>query len=206
MMDIITGKTRPDAGEVFFDGETDLTKLDEAQIAKLGIGRKFQKPTVFESHTVATTRAGARRRRAACSPRCSTAPTPAQSGRIDEMLDTIRLAHLRTCWRGEPHPRPEAVAGDRHAAGAGPEAAAGRRAGRRHDRCRDRGDRASCCARSPRPIRSSWSSTTWASCASSASRSRCLHEGSVLGRRHRSTTCQRRPARDRSLSGAVSAC
>ena len=52
MMDIITGKTRPDDGEVYFDGRTDLTKLDEAQIANLGIGRKFQKPTVFESHTV----------------------------------------------------------------------------------------------------------------------------------------------------------
>src|SRR3569832_1703956 len=52
MMDIITGKTRPDDGEVLFDGRTDLTKLDEAAIANLGIGRKFQKPTVFESHTV----------------------------------------------------------------------------------------------------------------------------------------------------------
>ncbi len=52
MMDIITGKTRPNDGEVYFDGRTDLTKLDEAAIANLGIGRKFQKPTVFENHTV----------------------------------------------------------------------------------------------------------------------------------------------------------
>src|SRR6476620_2033825 len=52
MMDIITGKTRPDDGEVFFDGKVDLTRLDEAAIANLGVGRKFQKPTVFESHTV----------------------------------------------------------------------------------------------------------------------------------------------------------
>src|ERR671925_26015 len=52
MMDIITGKTRPDEGDVYFDGRVDLTKLDEAEIANLGIGRKFQKPTVFESHTV----------------------------------------------------------------------------------------------------------------------------------------------------------
>ena len=52
MMDIITGKTRPDAGVVLFDGVTDLTRLDEAAIATLGIGRKFQKPTVFEQHTV----------------------------------------------------------------------------------------------------------------------------------------------------------
>ena len=52
MMDIITGKTRPDSGEVLFQGTHDLTQLDEAEIANLGIGRKFQKPTVFESHTV----------------------------------------------------------------------------------------------------------------------------------------------------------
>jgi urea transport system ATP-binding protein len=54
MMDIVTGKTRPDEGDVLFDhGKHDLTKLDETAIAELGIGRKFQKPTVFESHTVA---------------------------------------------------------------------------------------------------------------------------------------------------------
>jgi len=52
MMDVITGKTRPDEGDAMFDGKHDLTKLDEAEIATLGIGRKFQKPTVFENHTV----------------------------------------------------------------------------------------------------------------------------------------------------------
>jgi urea transport system ATP-binding protein len=52
MMDIITGKTKPDEGDVYFDGVHDLTLLDETQIATLGIGRKFQKPTVFESQTV----------------------------------------------------------------------------------------------------------------------------------------------------------
>jgi urea transport system ATP-binding protein len=52
MMDVITGKTRPDEGEAMFDGKYDLTRLDEAEIATLGIGRKFQKPTVFENHTV----------------------------------------------------------------------------------------------------------------------------------------------------------
>jgi urea transport system ATP-binding protein len=53
MMDIITGKTRPDVGEVLFDrGTVDLSTKDEAAIAQLGIGRKFQKPTVFENHTV----------------------------------------------------------------------------------------------------------------------------------------------------------
>ncbi len=52
MMDIITGKTKPDAGEVRFRDTIDLTKYDEAEIANMGIGRKFQKPTVIESLTV----------------------------------------------------------------------------------------------------------------------------------------------------------
>ena len=52
MMDVITGKTRPDSGEVFFGGDTDLTRLDESAIANLGIGRKFQRPTVFENLSV----------------------------------------------------------------------------------------------------------------------------------------------------------
>ena len=52
LMDIITGRTAPDAGRVIFGQATDLTRLDEAAIANLGIGRKFQKPTVFEHHSV----------------------------------------------------------------------------------------------------------------------------------------------------------
>jgi urea transport system ATP-binding protein len=52
MMDVVTGKTRPDSGEVFFRGTADLSRLDEAEIANLGIGRKFQRPTVFENLTV----------------------------------------------------------------------------------------------------------------------------------------------------------
>ena len=52
MMDVITGKTRPDAGTAFFGQTIDLTVLTEAQISHAGIGRKFQKPTVFEQHTV----------------------------------------------------------------------------------------------------------------------------------------------------------
>jgi len=52
MMDVITGKTRPDTGDVQFNGGIDLTQMDEAAIANLGIGRKFQKPTVFDNHTV----------------------------------------------------------------------------------------------------------------------------------------------------------
>lgn len=52
MMDIITGKTRPDSGTVFFGSTIDLLRYKEAEIAQMGIGRKFQKPTVFEQLTV----------------------------------------------------------------------------------------------------------------------------------------------------------
>ncbi|SMF12597.1 urea transport system ATP-binding protein [Alteromonadaceae bacterium Bs31] len=52
MMDIITGKTKPDKGEVRFKDNIDLTRHDEADIANMGIGRKFQKPTVIDSLTV----------------------------------------------------------------------------------------------------------------------------------------------------------
>jgi urea transport system ATP-binding protein len=52
MMDVITGKTRPDAGTLYFGQTIDLTRLSEPQIARAGIGRKFQKPTIFEPLTV----------------------------------------------------------------------------------------------------------------------------------------------------------
>jgi len=52
MMDVITGKTRPDEGTAFFGQTIDLARLSEAEIAHAGIGRKFQKPTIFEQHSV----------------------------------------------------------------------------------------------------------------------------------------------------------
>jgi urea transport system ATP-binding protein len=52
MMDVITGKTRPDSGTAYLGQTIDLTQESEYAIARLGIGRKFQKPTVFEAHTV----------------------------------------------------------------------------------------------------------------------------------------------------------
>ena len=52
MMDVITGKTQPDEGRVYFGQTIDLTRMSEPEIAGAGIGRKFQKPTVFEHHTV----------------------------------------------------------------------------------------------------------------------------------------------------------
>jgi urea transport system ATP-binding protein len=91
MMDVITGKTRPDDGDVFFEGSHDLSQLDETQIAMLGIGRKFQKPTVFEMHTVADNLLLAlhndRRPRAAMRWR----ETPDELTRINRILDIIRL-------------------------------------------------------------------------------------------------------------------
>ncbi len=52
MMDIITGKTRPDTGQVWFGSQINLLKLSEPEVAEIGIGRKFQKPTVFEALSV----------------------------------------------------------------------------------------------------------------------------------------------------------
>lgn len=52
MMDVITGKTRPDTGIALFLGQHDLTSLDEVEIANLGVGRKFQKPSVIETLSV----------------------------------------------------------------------------------------------------------------------------------------------------------
>ncbi len=52
LLDILTGKTKPDSGSAWFGRNIDLLRLKEPEIANLGIGRKFQKPTVFENHTV----------------------------------------------------------------------------------------------------------------------------------------------------------
>ncbi len=95
MMDVVTGKTRPDTGEVFFDGTFDLTGLDETEIAQLGIGRKFQKPTGFESHTVEDNLLLAlkadRRARKALFWR----EGDEERRRIDRLLETVRLGSVR---------------------------------------------------------------------------------------------------------------
>jgi urea transport system ATP-binding protein len=52
MMDVVTGKTRPDRGSAWFGTDVNLLTLSEPEIAQAGIGRKFQKPTVFEQLTV----------------------------------------------------------------------------------------------------------------------------------------------------------
>ena len=95
MMDIITGKTRPDEGDVYFDGSHDLTKLDEAEIANLGIGRKFQKPTVFESHTVEDNILLALKLPREAFATMFARTTREQRERIDEILVTTRLTDHR---------------------------------------------------------------------------------------------------------------
>jgi urea transport system ATP-binding protein len=92
MMDIVTGKTRPDDGEVYFDGRTDLTRLDEAAIASLGIGRKFQKPTVFESHTVWDNLELALKRPRGVFATLTATPANDDIARIEQILETVRLA------------------------------------------------------------------------------------------------------------------
>ena len=95
MMDIITGKTRPDAGDVYFDGDVDLTKHDEADIAMMGIGRKFQKPTVFESHTVEDNILLSLRGPRSILPALLHRSAADQSERIYEIHNVVRLAARR---------------------------------------------------------------------------------------------------------------
>ena len=91
MMDVITGKTRPDAGTAFFGQTIDLTRLSESEIADRGIGRKFQKPTVFERHTVFENLELARKDDKRVWPTLTAKLDSAARGRIYSILDTIKL-------------------------------------------------------------------------------------------------------------------
>ena len=95
MMDIITGKTKPDVGTVMFGGTVDLTKLDEAAIANLGIGRKFQKPTVFDSHTIEDNILLALKSKRTVGRSLFWKTEAPQQKRIDEILGIIRLTDRR---------------------------------------------------------------------------------------------------------------
>ncbi|MCB5205185.1 urea ABC transporter ATP-binding protein UrtD [Neorhizobium sp. T786] len=95
MMDIITGKTRPDTGTVLFEDSVDLTKRDEADIAQLGIGRKFQKPTVFESHTVWDNLELALNRPRGVFSTLFYKLSDDDRARIGEILETIRMSHRK---------------------------------------------------------------------------------------------------------------
>ncbi|MGC4000416.1 MAG: urea ABC transporter ATP-binding protein UrtD [Anaeromyxobacter sp.] len=92
LMDVVTGRTRPDSGRAFFGQAFDLTRHSEAQIARAGIGRKFQKPSVFERHTVRENLelglVRDHRALAALGP----PPGPAERRRLEETLELVGLA------------------------------------------------------------------------------------------------------------------
>ena len=92
MMDIITGKTRPQSGTVFFGSTIDLLRYNEAQIAQMGIGRKFQKPTVFEQLTVFENLELALKTDKNVKPSMFFKLDSLQSDRVAEILHTIHLA------------------------------------------------------------------------------------------------------------------
>ena len=92
MMDVITGKTRPDRGTAYFGQTIDLTELTEPEIADAGIGRKFQKPTVFEQHTVFENLELARKADKRVWPTLRARLDSTARDRILTILETIQLA------------------------------------------------------------------------------------------------------------------
>ncbi len=94
MMDVITGKTRPDSGLCFFGQTMDLTKMKEPEIAQAGIGRKFQKPTIFAHHTVFENLELAIKNDRGIWAALFGKLNGAQRDRIDEILTTIQLKDL----------------------------------------------------------------------------------------------------------------
>jgi urea transport system ATP-binding protein len=95
MMDVVTGKTRPDTGDVYFDATHDLSRLDETEIALLGIGRKFQKPTVFDMHTVEDNVGLALKGDRRARKTLFWQETSEEASRINSILEIIRLAPVR---------------------------------------------------------------------------------------------------------------
>ena len=100
MMDIITGKTKPDSGQVFFGSTIDLLRHNEPEIAQLGIGRKFQKPTVFEHLTVFENLELALKTNKGVSASMFFRLDSAQSDRLIEVLNTIHLSEEVTRQAG----------------------------------------------------------------------------------------------------------
>jgi len=91
LMDVITGRTRPDCGSVFFGMEIDLLRLSESEIAQVGIGRKFQQPTVFEHHPVYENLELAMAVDKRVFPTLFARLSGEQQDRIDEVLDIVGL-------------------------------------------------------------------------------------------------------------------
>ena len=101
MMDVVTGKTRPNSGDVYFEqGAYDLSKLDETEIAALGIGRKFQKPTVFEMHTVEDNLLLAVKDDRRVRSTLWWSSSLSQTRRIDDILNIVRLMPYRDRMAG----------------------------------------------------------------------------------------------------------
>ena len=101
-MDIVTGKTRPDEGRVIWgEKSVSLLSMSESQIAQAGIGRKFQKPTVFEAQTVHENLLMALRSRRGPFAALTFRPSPAQLDRVDELAQEIGLTHKLHRLAGE---------------------------------------------------------------------------------------------------------
>ncbi|MEN9904744.1 MAG: Lipopolysaccharide export system ATP-binding protein LptB [Pseudomonadota bacterium] len=101
MMDIITGKTRPDSGTVFFGSTIDLLRYKEPEIAALGIGRKFQKPTVFEELSVFENLELALATHKGVWPSMKFGLSGEQKDRLAEVLQTIHLKDAVTRRSGD---------------------------------------------------------------------------------------------------------
>ena len=94
LQDVITGKTRPDSGSVYFGQTLNCAKMTEPEIAHAGIGRKFQKPTVFENHTVFENLELAIKADKGVWNSLFGKMTGQQHDRISEILETINLKAL----------------------------------------------------------------------------------------------------------------
>ena len=91
MMDVVTGRTRPDSGSALYARRFDLTRLSEPEIAAAGIGRKFQQPTVFENHTVFENLELAMSADKRVWPTLAARPNGEQRDRIESALHTVDL-------------------------------------------------------------------------------------------------------------------
>ncbi|MGI1669701.1 MAG: urea ABC transporter ATP-binding protein UrtD [Neptuniibacter sp.] len=100
LMDVITGKTTPDSGTVYFGQTLNLLQHDEADIANMGIGRKFQKPTVFEAHTVFDNLELSLKQHKAVMSTLFARLSPSEIDRIDEVLKIIGLKEQRFMLAG----------------------------------------------------------------------------------------------------------
>ncbi len=100
MLDLITGRTRPDTGTIEFSDKVDLTALNEYQINRLGIGRKFQTPSVYVDHTVFEniwlSLEGSRSLWSCLASRV----TPSQRERISQVLEQVHLGSKATTKAG----------------------------------------------------------------------------------------------------------